>query len=205
MRRMKVFVTAIGVLLSSVLFLSCGGGARDLMIPAARIEKPEPDFALVTFVRSNVMAFGVKAMLWDREHLIGELNPRHYVQYRAEPGKHLFLIKSGNWSFLNANLIAGKHYIVRAKVYPGGNSAYIALEPALPFENDVSKTQVDEWLYSLEGEKALAEYAEIYKNPYLGEVRTAIKKYEDGKVDCDTLNPGDHWPHLALHPPEETE
>ena len=179
------------------------GGSGELMSPAKRIRKPDTDTALVTFVRSSVMAFGVDAMLWDSETLIGELNPRHYIQYKAAPGKHIFLLKGATWSYLNANLVAGKHYVVIAKVDPGGSTATIDLKPALPFEASPSKLEVDEWLLSLGPEHASAEYAEVYKNPYLPALRTAIQKYDDGKVEYLTLNPGDDWPHLALNPPTE--
>jgi hypothetical protein len=175
------------------------------MIPAKRIKTPDPEFATVTFIRSGVMAFGVTAMLWDRESLIGELSPRKYIQYKAAPGKHLFMAKSENWSYLNANLIAGKHYIVVVDIYPNGYGARFELTPALPFEDKVKKTDIDGWFVNLEGEKPLSEYVDAYKMPYLAETRRAAKAYDDGKVDCPTLNPGDDWPHLSASPAEPSK
>lgn len=213
MRRLNYLVWCIG-LFPLVVLTSCGGaggggiaglGGKDLMVPAKRIKTPEADYALVTFVRSSVMAFGVKAMIWDREVLVGELTPRNYIQYKVEPGTHLFLAKSENWSYLRANLSAGKHYIVTAAVYPGGNSARIELEPALPYEKKVSKTDVDGWLLGLTPEKVQEDYAEIYADPYLAATRVAIQKYDEGKVDYRTLNAGDDWPHLSLNPPPKEE
>lgn len=206
MRLFRSFRVVIGLTVFVFGALGCGGGgARELMIPTTRIKAPEADYALVTFVRSSVMAFGVKVMLWDKENLIGELSPRKYVQYKAEPGKHLFLAKAENWFFLNANLSPGKHYIVRVKVVPGGYSAGVELAPALPFEDKVTKAEVDEWLFGLEAQRPMVDYAEVYKTPYLPEVRSAVKKYDEGKVDYITLNPGDDWPHLALNPPEDAK
>lgn len=193
-----------------LMLTSCGGttstglsglGGKDLMVPAKKIKTPEADYALVTFVRSSVMAFGVKATIWDRETLIGELTPRNYIQYKATPGTHLFLAKSESWSYLKANLSPGKHYIVTAAVYPGGNSARIELEPALPYEKKVSKTDVDSWFLTLGPEKVQDEYGEIYAAPYLPATRLAIQKYDEGKVDYLILNAGDDWPHLGLNPP----
>jgi hypothetical protein len=182
-----------------------GGGARDLMISTTRLKTFEPQYAVVTFVRSSVMAFGVKAMIWDGETLVGELTPRKYIQYKASPGKHLFMAKSEQWVYLNANLIAGKQYVINTDVSPGGYSALIELKPVLPFETKYSKTDVDGWFFNLEAQKPLPDYADIYKAPYLAEVRTAIKDYEEGRVEHITLNPGDDWPHLGLNPPPPEE
>ncbi len=175
-------------------------GGTDLMVPSSRIKIPEADYALVTFVRSSVMAFGVKVMIWDTETLVGELTPRKIIQYKAEPGTHLFLAKSGHWSYLTAHLSAGKHYVVTLNATPGGYTASIELTPALPYEDKVSKTDVDGWLFGIEVQKPMSEYAEVYKVPYLSEVREAIKKYNDKRVDALTLNAGDYWPHISLEP-----
>ncbi len=213
MRRLMLGALVV-VALGGLLLSSCGGGGagggggfggRDLMNPVKRIKTPAADYALVTFVRSSVMAFGVKAKLWDGEKLIGELTPRKMIQYKAEPGTHLFLAKSEHWSYLKANLSPGKHYIVVTEVVPGGNSAQINLVPALPYEKEVSKTDVDGWLMTLTPESVQPDYAEVYAAPYLAETRAAIREFDEGKVDFETLNAGDDWPHLALNPPSAEE
>ncbi len=213
MGRLIRSILEIGISVFVCFGVGCGGGGaggggggfggRDLMVSTTRLETFEPEYAVVNFVRSSIMALGVKALIWDGETLVGELAPRKYIQYKATPGKHLFMAKSEQWMYLNANLAAGKQYVVKAEAEPGGYSAVIELKPVLPFEKEYSKTDVDGWFFNLSPQKPLAGYADVYKAPFLADVRKAVKNYEDGRAQYITLNPGDDWPHLALNPPPE--
>lgn len=73
---------------------------------------PSNDMALVKFIRRGRLSGGLKLPIFDGEKFIGVSESRTQFGYLAEPGKHLFVITAENNSFLEANLQAGKTYIV---------------------------------------------------------------------------------------------
>jgi hypothetical protein len=163
------------------------------MVSATPMETPDLNHVIVTFIRSSVMSPTMKVDIWDGESFVGELKARAYIQYKTTPGKHLFLGKSAEWSYVDATLQGGRHYVVLLKVYPGSYSARVELEPAIPGEGGVSWPDIDGWLAKLKGQKAAREVAEAEADKKRAGVRRAIEKYDAGRVVSHRLGAGDAW------------
>lgn len=173
--------------------LSAIGCASRLMKEVPRMELKDPDHAVVTFIRSSIMAPTYNAELWDRETPIGELSLRSYIQYKAEPGHHLFLSKSEHWSYLEANLMTGEQYVVKLEVVPGGNAPRLIFKPLSPRRDDVDKEDIEEWLANLKSKKMIDAQKKEYITRRIHEVQEAIAFHDSGKTVFENLYAEDFW------------
>ncbi len=163
-----------------------------LMEETTRLDIPHLDKVLVTFVRPSVMAPTTKFGLWDRENFIGELKVRSYIQYETTPGEHLFLAQGEVWSYLRANLQGGRHYVVKAEVIPGGHTPRVHLAPVIK-GGRTSQEDLDKWFDDLDGFKPSEAMAGEYIGLNLAALKKAVKRYDDDRIVCETLSPGDAW------------
>jgi len=121
----------IAAILASVTLAGCAIRS-DLMSPAggsAAAVQPDPDKALVIFLRQGRDAGEVQAVVYDGDELVGVLSANTAVAYQAEPRKHLFMVVSEAADFLEATLLPGKTYFVRAVPRMGWWRARFSLEP----------------------------------------------------------------------------
>jgi len=135
-------------IIGPALFLMLGCGGSDYMRNATTILQPDEQHAVVTFVRPSAFAFAIEVSMWDGEHFFGMLNSKKVLSYKAAPGEHLFVAHADNWSYLKANLEAGKHYYVVAKMFPGKKMFFgigVALNPVLK-DGEVTDAQIDNWV-----------------------------------------------------------
>lgn len=186
---MSIRVAIMGITAAVLLLLSC---KEPLMKETPMKDIPHLDKVVVTFVRSSIMAPTTKSGLWDRDTFIGEIKARSYVQYETTPGEHLFLASSEVWSYLSANLQGGRNYVVKAQVVPGGNNPRIVLEPVRP-GGRTTREDIDEWFEDLDGYEPDDKVAEEYVKTKLGAVKKAVEKYDNGRISCETIAPGDAW------------
>ena len=84
------------------------------MIARAQPETTPKEKATVYFVRSNMWGALYNFTFFDGDKLIGKLPGKAYLTYECEPGKHLFWARSENRSFVEAELEAGKTYLIDA-------------------------------------------------------------------------------------------
>ena len=187
---MKTTRLALGICFLAALLCTCN--KAPLMEETARMDIPHLDKAVVTFVRSSIMAPTTKSGIWDRENFVGEIKARSYIQYETEPGEHLFLAQSEVWSYLVAHLQGGRQYVVKAEVIPGSNSPRIQLTPVIP-GGRTTKADIDEWFEDLEGYKPSESVAEAYVRGHLPALKKAVKRYDEGRVTFENLSPGDAW------------
>lgn len=104
----------------------------DLMAPAggaAAAVRPDPDKALVVFLRPGRVAGLVQAAVYDGDRLVGISSADTAVAYQAEPGPHLFMVVSEAADFLEATLLPGKTYFVRVVPRTGWWRARFSLQP----------------------------------------------------------------------------
>lgn len=102
---------------------------------AQELRKPTEGKSLVYFVRSSSMGFLINFKYFDGEKYLGKFNHGYYLVYECEPGKHLFWSKSENIDYLEAELDAGKTYIVDSEPQMGVLKAGVKL---MPFDNNPS-------------------------------------------------------------------
>lgn len=121
---------------SQLCFALLVGGCASIMQPTGLTTQPSQAKALVTFVRPSIFfGDGVDAYVWDRDHFIGAVGAGTLVQYETEPGEHLFLGSSENWTYAKANLEPGKHYFIKTNIFPGafyGRVAFATVPPTDP-------------------------------------------------------------------------
>jgi hypothetical protein len=97
------------------------------------LKKPSEGKSLVYFVRTSGMGFAINFKYFDGEKYLGKFNYGKYMAYEFEPGKHVFWAAAENKSVLEAELEAGKVYIINAEVRMGILYAEVEL---LPFDNN---------------------------------------------------------------------
>lgn len=182
------FATILVFVLTGLLLSSCGSS---LMMQTQRIQQPEDQYALVTFIRPSVFGGAIQFGLWDSENLIGILSAKSYVQYLVEPGEHIFLGRAENWSYVKANLEPGKHYYILGRVFPGVWKARVALEP-INKNSDVTDQQLKEWLENLAPTTMIPEKKAAYAKPRIKQVNQAVSDLQSGKVKYLTMEVDDH-------------
>jgi hypothetical protein len=85
--------------------------------------------SVVYFVRATSFGALINFTYFDGEKVIGRFNGPKYMRYECEPGEHLFWARSENKSFVEADLEAGRIYILDATVKMGGLKAAVELVP----------------------------------------------------------------------------
>lgn len=86
------------------------------------------DLSVVYFVRISGVGSMVNFSFYDSTLFIGKIKGGKYIRYECQAGKHLFLARSENDDFLEAELSAGKIYFVDAYGEMGGMKARVLLE-----------------------------------------------------------------------------
>jgi hypothetical protein len=136
------------------------------------------DFALVTFVREAIwMGDGIFVYMWDGEKFIGVLGAGTLVQYKAKPGPHVFMGNAENWSYVKADLKAGKQYVVKGNMFPGFTMR-VALTPVPNTDERISMWQQKLKAKELPDAEIVAKYVASHK----AFTAKAMQEYQDGKV-----------------------
>jgi hypothetical protein len=146
---------------------------------------------IVTFVRSGFVGKAIQFGIWDGEEWVGVLASDSYIQYRTEPGKHLFLARAENWSCIEADLEAGKSYFVIVRPRMGVWKARVAMDPVNKGDN-VSEKKINKWLIGLKATAIDPAKSEAYINPRIEHVRKALENVQQGKAKCNTLSKEDY-------------
>lgn len=71
----------------------------------------------------------IKFGIYDGDKPLGKLGVNRYFAYECEPGTHVFAARSENTSYVEANLAAGRIYVLDAEVKMGIAYARVALRP----------------------------------------------------------------------------
>lgn len=96
----------------------------------AQTIKPAPsDKAVVYFVRSSSLGALINFTYFDSAMAIGRFNGPKFMRYECEPGHHLFWARSENKDFVNADLEAGKIYVIDVIPVMGAIKAGVMLSP----------------------------------------------------------------------------
>lgn len=164
-----------------ILFISFSAFSQGL-------KKPAEGKALVYFVRSEQLGFLINFKYFDGEKYLGKFNYGKYLAYECEPGKHLFWSKAENMDFLEADLEAGKIYIVDSVPQMGAFKAGVEL---IPFDNDVANYK-NEKKYTKKKSRVLGSITEKQEYNIANEgatddttdlVKRAMEKYNKNKAD----------------------
>ena len=112
-----------------------------------------------------------------------------YIQYQADPGKHLFMIREYDrrWmQYIKADLQAGKRYFVEILVEPFGLHAF----PVTRNSKDVTTETIKEWLHL----KPIAldeEQGAVFAKSELNAVRKEMDIFRMGGIDPHVIETTD--------------
>ena len=176
------------LVLFPVLLSGCGGS---VMMQTDKMEPPTSNEVLVTFIRPSFYGMAASNAIWDSENLVGVTAGYQYVQYKTTPGKHLFMSQSENWSLVEANLLAGHHYLLRADIHPGVWTARTVLHPFNKNAEGYYDT-VQGWIAGSKPVQLDPAKAEAYKAARIERVKKAIANYKSGDADFLTLEEDDY-------------
>jgi hypothetical protein len=84
-----------------------------------KIEAAPDDKAVVYFVRKSNYGSFVNFSYFDGDIPLIKHSGRGSLRYVCEPGKHIFWAKAENYDFVDANLEAGKIYIIEVEPFIG--------------------------------------------------------------------------------------
>jgi len=110
-----------------------------LTVNAQSVEPAPADKAVVYFLRPNTMGALINFTFYDGDELIARFNGGKYYRYECAPGIHVFWARSENRSYVEADLAAGKIYVIEALPVMGGLKAQVLLMPVDPNEKGLSK------------------------------------------------------------------
>ena len=104
--------------------------------------KADDKTAVINFYRMENLIGEVPFDIWSEDGYVGSTTSGTYFQVRVNPGKHIFLALSERYSVLEANVEAGKEYIVELDVDMGWNQAHVQL---LPVDTKTSAKSIKKW------------------------------------------------------------
>ena len=141
---------------------------------------PAEGKTVVYFIRISSWGSLVDFAYFDRDKYIGKFNGRKYLRYECDPGEHLLWVRAENRDFVEANLEAGKIYLLEPVPQMGMMKAGAILQtidmkdPSL--KEKVMKVMAKPPVTATEEE--LAARAEKYKD----EITKGLAKYKDEKA-----------------------
>ncbi|MEM6767283.1 MAG: hypothetical protein AAF655_20260 [Bacteroidota bacterium] len=131
-----------------------------LLFPAISVAQlfppPEEGKAVVYFVRPSGLGAAINFQLYHEEVFIGKFNGVNYMRYECEAGEHVFWARAENRSFVNADLLANKSYIIELVPQMGAIKAGVKLFPIKPNEKRLKK------IHKLLEKKSPREFSEEF-------------------------------------------
>lgn len=109
--------------------------------------KPEPDKALVIFIRSSSYGGVIQATIYDDQEYIGTVSANTQVAFQATPGDHMFMVIGESADFMRAELKAGLTYYARVAARMGWWKARFSF---IPYNGEESEKELQSWLSDTE-------------------------------------------------------
>lgn len=186
--------TVVLVLFATMGIPGCGGS---VMVNANTAAAVTPEQSLIVFTRAPRLMNKEPSRLWDGDQFIGELKGNQKLEYVTTPGKHLFVstTRSGKSAFLDAELGAGKKYVVKVLVTLAGMSkAGVVLDPVIPGEKaDVGPNEVNQLVGNCIPMAKDPAQADAYAAKLRPDFDAAMAEYTAGTAKSLTLAEKDSW------------
>lgn len=180
-----------GILAILGLLLLMTGCASSMMQPVATQPAPDASRAMVTFLRPSYFGGAIQFGIWDSDQFVGILEPGSHIQILVPPGEHIFLARAENWSYVHAELEAGRQYFILAKVFPGIWKARVAYDPILR-DDPQTDAEIGQWLSDLKPIGVIAEKVEAYSAPRRAQIRQAVDDFRADKVGSERMEAADY-------------
>jgi hypothetical protein len=134
-RPLMIGIPLLFALLLSAFCLPALGSDLYLVRKDARLDpslRPAEGKALIYFMRPQSFGGGVKVKLYADGKFLGFIMSDTFVAYECEPGKHEFVGEAENAGFLEAEVVAGKVYVVQVCIHMGAWKARTHFEVVRP-------------------------------------------------------------------------
>lgn len=118
---MRVF----GFFILAILFSSF----TSLLSAQTEQNTEDPTKATLYIVRTSGLGAAINFKYFINDQFVGKCNYGKYLKLEVEPGEHLIWAKAENRSFIEANLEAGKVYVLNALPKMGAFKAGVRLQP----------------------------------------------------------------------------
>ncbi len=149
---------------------------------AQEIEPAPADKAVVIFARAKGLGAAIKFTYFDGEKVIGRFNGPKCLRYECEPGEHLLWAKAENKSFVEANLEAGKIYLIEVIPQMGALRASLRLEPVVDPSTHKKMKKIQKLLAKKDSESFTeAELAKVQKKMEKKVLPAGMERYEELK------------------------
>lgn len=125
----------IKILLSlAVLLLASGCASTKMTVKSdQQLVAPTADKSQVIFMRSSFVGSAIQASIFDvtkgEPEFIGILSNSTKLEYKVEPGYHVFMVVSEAADFMEANLTGGKTYYAMVTPRMGAWKARFSMYP----------------------------------------------------------------------------
>jgi len=176
--RLGRFVFGLCILVLAAQIAGCSSAMKKTTL----IEQADKEFAMVNIVRPSL--FRGDAMdydLWDGARFVGVIEAGTIIQYKAKPGRHIFMANGRNWSYVKADLAAGKQYFLKATVLP-----YHGV--ILGVADVKSEERIKEWL-TYQPKEIADEKREQYEKGKKDSAVEALKELDEGRAEFFELKP----------------
>lgn len=145
----KVFRIALSFIMISALFGATGYAARvKLMEEYDRQLTPQPDQALIVFMRSAASGSAFSASLFDvtgdETKFIGIMYNNTKVCYDVVPGEYTFMVIGESADFMKATVEAGKTYYALITPRMGVWKTRFSLRPLR--QSDFARSDFSKWV-----------------------------------------------------------
>ena len=182
----KHFLLLLAAALSSGFVFSTAPAPVALTGPASFVA-PD-DKAMVVFVRPEKMGKAIWFYILDKDtNLVTMLKGNEHVAITASPGKHTFHVVSENAQTVQAELGAGRTYIIHTKPKMGMGKARVIVEAAL--RGTPSFAESAEWVRDADpgepdfgkGKKWVSKHQKAIEKR-IGDAETINMGVEDGRT-----------------------
>ena len=101
------------------------------------------------------------------------------------------MARAENWSYVKADLKAGKQYFIIARTVMGVLKARVAYDPILK-EDEKHRNKIDKWLEKLAPTTMMPDKRKEYVGPRIAQIKKAIDAFEKGEVKFEILEEDDY-------------
>jgi hypothetical protein len=183
--------TLLTVMLVTIFSLALQACATSIMMTVPKVAATPPDYAIVTFIRAGSFGGSIDFGLWDGESLVGVITPNAYIQYKATPGKHLFLGRAENWTICEADLAPGQNYYIMTNTFVGFWKARVAFDPVRKGDTNVTDDQIKNWMSTYNPTGVDPAKKDAYVSSHLNDVKGIIVQHNAGKTKFETMSAED--------------
>ncbi len=160
-----------------------------LFCTAQVIAPAPPDKAVVYFARISSLGLAINFSYFDSATLIGKFNGPKYIRYECAPGPHVFWARSENKDFVEAELEAGRIYLIEAVPMMGAFKASVRLEPIDPKNKKDQKriTKILKLMTKIPAESFTAEELEKDAKDLEEVIKRGLEKYAEEKAQGNIM------------------